>query len=84
MTDTSSVASSSLLYASDAVGVTGETDIVIEPEGFRFPRRLGIDTKDGWSWLYCVVNGMSNYTGWGTTYPDWAVMSYKARGIYDY
>lgn len=83
-TDLSSVSSSILLYTSTAVDVAGKADVKPYPAlSYGYTRAFDVSTPGGWSWVHCVTNGMSGYLGWATAYPDWAVMGYSARAVYD-
>jgi hypothetical protein len=82
VTDTSNVSSSGLIFTSAAVKIAGEAEIETYP-GHRDYRSFDITTPGGWNWVHYVANGMSGSLTWTTTYPDWAVMSYSVRAIYD-
>ncbi len=77
VTDLSSVSTSHLLYTSEKVSVNGRTNGPMPNRGF------DVETNGGWSWLHSITNGMSQYLGWHTAWPEWAVMDYSARAIYE-
>ncbi len=83
VTDLSSVASSSLLYTSEKVSVVGWKNNWQAESVEHYYRGYDIESTGGWNWLHCITNGMSEYIGWDTAWPEWAVMSYSARAIYE-
>lgn len=85
VTDLSNVASSSLLYTSAEMEITGRADIELAMGEFSYgyPTFFEVNSRGKWSWLHCIVNGMAGSCGWTTSYPDWAIMTYTASETFE-
>jgi hypothetical protein len=88
-TDLSFVGESYLLYTTAAVEVSGRTEFkwAIPYNGEYLhhgePRGFDINSPGGWNWTHVIANGLSEYIGWSTAWPDWAIMEWSAHAIYD-